>query len=177
MFVVAFLQFEPTEGERVVTKNCDNTSVGVLVFRDTDAGRELLLIERKKYPPGLAAPAGHVDDHGSFEAAARAELQEEVGLTAQSLALIDKGRMNNPCRRPGGDWHYWCVYMAAVSGNTVSPSATETKGYLWVAREVMEDLLAGGAITREDSNGHPQEVTLEPVWRDIFEKVGILQMF
>ena len=59
-----------------MANQCDNTSVGMIVRNDKD---ELLLIERKNEPYGFAPPAGHVDDHGSFEDAARAELEEEVG--------------------------------------------------------------------------------------------------
>ena len=62
---------------------------------------ELLLVERKLYPFGFAPPAGHVDDHGSFEKAAEDEIREEVGLTSGKLKLVAEGRKDNRCRRQG----------------------------------------------------------------------------
>lgn len=86
-----------------MNKTCDHTSVGMLV-RDGDL---FLLIERATFPFGFALPAGHVDGDPSFEAAARRELREEVGLeTATLKELLDK-HMDNPCRREGGTWHHW----------------------------------------------------------------------
>ena len=78
---------------------CDHTSVGVLIWK----ARKLLLIERKRPPYGLAPPAGHVDDHGSFENAAKIEAFEEVGLRVENLTLLGEGKKSNPCRRPNGD--------------------------------------------------------------------------
>ena len=101
---------------------CDNKSVGVIVRKED----KILLIERKKFPHGFACPAGHVDDHGSFEDAARDELREEVGLTIVGLKLLTETRKENKCRREGGDWHYWKVYEAQTSGD-LERSESETK--------------------------------------------------
>ena len=84
--------------QEVKIKNCDNKSVGMLIWKDD----KLLLIERMKFPFGFAVPAGHVDDHGSFEDAAKEEVQEEVGFEVTNLKLITEGRKENICRRPGG---------------------------------------------------------------------------
>ena len=62
-------------------KLCDNKSVGMIITRDEN----LLLIERRKPPFGFAPPAGHVDDKGSFENAAREEVQEEVGFIVTNI--------------------------------------------------------------------------------------------
>lgn len=43
-----------SEAQAVPT--CNNTSVGLIVWRGTC----LLLLERQKFPPGMACPAGHV---------------------------------------------------------------------------------------------------------------------
>ena len=71
-----------------MAKVCDHTSVGMLVYKDD----KILLIERKKYPFGFATPAGHIDNKGSYENAAREELEEEVGLKAKSLKLLTEGK-------------------------------------------------------------------------------------
>lgn len=154
---------------------CDHTSVGILVFRDG----KLLIIDRKRPPLGLAAPAGHVDKHGNpddseisqFETAARNELEEEAGLQATSLTLIGEGRKENPCRRPDGTWHYWRIYRTEALGE-LKPSTEETRGHFWCTRDQMADLLKGKSITM--SRG---EAGLEPVWHDWFTELDILLQF
>lgn len=83
---------------RYIMKDCDNKSVDVLVWRDG----KLLLIERMKFPPGFAPPAGHIDEFSSFEEASKKELMEEAGLTTTTLRLVAEERKNNMCRRDGG---------------------------------------------------------------------------
>ncbi|HEY4488908.1 MAG TPA: NUDIX domain-containing protein [Candidatus Paceibacterota bacterium] len=147
---------------------CDHSSVGVLVYRD---GR-LLLIDRKRPPFGLAAPAGHVDDHGDsgdteeerYKKAAIAELGEETGLTTLSLELVTEGRRDNPCRR-GSTWHYWRIYRAKTSGE-LNLSEEETQGHLWCNEQQMKELLAGKPILIDE-----KEASLEPVWREWFSEL------
>lgn len=158
---------------------CDHTSVGILV---KSTGR-LLLIERRKYPIGFAPPAGHVDnykgenDEPNFEAAARAELFEEVGLTALELKLVAEGRKENPCRRPGGTWHYWKVYCAVVSGN-VRPSPKEVKRFEWCSISRLRALaertreFKAGKVTQADWDSRPG---LEPVWLEWLTELKLLE--
>ncbi|MES2226089.1 MAG: NUDIX domain-containing protein [Patescibacteria group bacterium] len=142
---------------------CDHTSVGVLAFREG----KLLLIDRKKPPYGLAAPSGHVDDHGAasaseearYQKAAIDELREETGLTATTLTLVLEGRKENPCRR-GGDWHYWRIYTAETTGE-VHASEDETRGHLWCDPGQMSSLLASAVVQTEHG-----EIGLEPVWKE-----------
>jgi ADP-ribose pyrophosphatase YjhB (NUDIX family) len=108
-------------------KNCDHTSVGVLIYNDK---KEVLLIERRTFPFGIAPVSGHVDQHASFEDAAIAEAREEVGLQITGLRLIAEGRRDNPCRRLNGSWHYWKVYEARASG-VVQVSLREAKRAEW----------------------------------------------
>lgn len=116
-------------------KDCDNTSVGMFIWKNG----KLLLIERKKFPFGFAIPAGHVDDHGSFEDAAREEVKEEVGLEVTNLKLIIEGRRENVCRRPGGTWHYWKLYETEVQGD-LKPSQDETKKAGWYTKDEIRKL-------------------------------------
>ncbi|MEX0918049.1 MAG: NUDIX hydrolase [Candidatus Paceibacterota bacterium] len=157
-------------------RRCDNTSVGILVFQD----EKLLLIDRKKPPFGFAAPAGHVDDHGDpddpeekrYEQAALDELQEETGLIANELVPWAEGRMENPCRRPGGSWHHWRIYIATNVTGTLRPSKDETKGHFWCSREQMRYLLRGNPLPIDG-----REVILEPVWKDWFLEREVLFLF
>lgn len=107
----------------------------MLVWRN----QRLLLIERQKPPFGFAPPAGHVDSHGSYEAAARNELYEEVGLVAERLELVAEGRKNNSCRRQDGNWHYWKIFLVTASGN-VTPSDLEVRQIRWCSKQELNSL-------------------------------------
>lgn len=141
------------EKQEAKIPNCDNTSVGMFIWKND----KLLLIERKKFPFGFAVPAGHVDDHGSFEDAAREEVEEEVGLKVTNLKLIAEGRRENPCRRPGGTWHYWKQYETEVRGN-LKPSQDETKKVGWYAKAEIKKL---AQRTEKYNNGEISEVDWE----------------
>lgn len=65
---------------------CDHASVGVLISSPDG----LLVFERATPPAGIAPVAGHLDRHGGPEAAAHAEVTEEVGLTVTHLHLLLK---------------------------------------------------------------------------------------
>jgi ADP-ribose pyrophosphatase YjhB (NUDIX family) len=146
----------------MTTPICDHTSVGILIWRD---GR-LLIIERRKPPPGFAPPAGHVDDHGSYEDAATAEVQEEVGLEVVSLSLLGEGRRDNPCRRVDGTWHYWKIFEAQVTG-TPKRSYEETKGLMWADGETLQKLANRTLAWQAKKLSDQQWIAspgLEPVW-------------
>src|SRR5438128_378208 len=112
--------------EQQACRDCDHTSVGMIVWQNG----KILLIERKKAPFGFAPPAGHVDDRESYEAAALAELREEVGLIGKDIDLLTEGRRGNPCRRKDGTWHYWKIYRVSTQGK-IRPSKSEVKSYVW----------------------------------------------
>lgn len=142
---------------------CDHTSVGIIV---RDSSDRILMIERAKPPYGYAPPSGHVDDHGSFEQAARAELLEEVGLVAISLDLVVEGRISNRCRRRNGNWHYWKIYEAQASGALIA-SPSEVRSVQFMTLEEIEELsdntianLPGGKI--------------DPAWIYWFARLGLV---
>jgi ADP-ribose pyrophosphatase YjhB (NUDIX family) len=146
-------------------EKCNNTSVGIIVWQEG----KILLIERKKFPFGFAPPAGHVDaDDASFEQAAKRELQEEVGLVGESLALIAEGRRENPCRRPEGSWHYWQIFQAEARGE-LRRSEAETKGANFYTKAELAELAAKterylrGEVREEQWEKDPG---LEPVWNE-----------
>lgn len=153
-------------------KKCDHKSAGMLVWKDN----KLLLIERKKPPFGFAVPAGHVDADSSFEEAAKRELKEEVGLNAKSLQLIIEGKKENPCRRQGGNWHYWKIYKIETEGE-VGPSKKETKQAEWYLTEEIRQLgsrtenYLRGEISEEEWQNSPG---LEPIWYEWFKQLKII---
>lgn len=152
---------------------CDNMSVGVLVM----SGASLLMFDRGTKPTGVAPPAGHVDDHGTAEDAARAELWEETGLTAREVCLLWEGWRGNRCRREGTTGHHWSVFRASAHG-VLDPSVEETRNIRWVPLEDLPVLadrtrqLTDGEITQEQFDAAPG---LEPVWVGLLSSVGILR--
>jgi len=153
-------------------KVCDHTSVGMLV-RDGD---KLLLIERRKGVLGFAAPAGHVDHDPSYEASAKRELEEEVGLELTSLKLVLERDVNNACRRTDGTWHHWKVYEVTATGE-LKRSEEETKQAGWYSPAEVKVL---ADKTRRDKDGGisdndwEQSPGLEPVWYDFLQDLGML---
>ncbi|MBB4920955.1 NUDIX hydrolase [Streptosporangium saharense] len=153
-------------GAAPVPAVCDHVSVGVIV---QEAGHDLL-IRRAHYPYGWAPVAGHLDQHGDPEAAARQEMAEETGLTVRSLLHVNGGWRPNRCRRlirggrPAG--HHWTIYSAEVDGE-LSPSAAETMGAGWFSPAELQAL---AERTIAYAKGEIPEIEwlmtpgLEPVW-------------
>jgi len=153
-------------------KNVPIKAWGVLVWRDVG----LSLIERRKSPFGFAPPAGHIDGNNSFEESAKRELKEEVGLEAQNVKLLIEGRKENPCRREGGNWHYWKIYQIEATGE-VKRSKDETRQAIFYKKDDLL-LLASktekydcGDISQDDWEKSPG---LEPVWYEWLKELKII---
>lgn len=146
------------------TKYCDHAAVGVLI--SSPAG--LLVFERARPPAGIAPVAGHVDQHGGPEQAARTEVAEKVGLTVTSLHLLTTAWRPNRCRRPTSErvGHYWSIYRAQVSGQ-IRPSAQEVRAPRWLHPDQLQQhahrtaAYAEGRLSEEQFTAEPG---LEPVW-------------
>lgn len=147
-------------------KTCDNTSVGIVI---TNEAGEYLMFDRNTFPPGTAPAAGHIDDHGSAEDAARAEVEEELGLTVTALTHVTGWWRTNRCRRlPGvrGVGHEWTVFQADVTG-VLNPSARETRNVRWIPADDLQVLAdrtveyALGRLTDDEFTARPG---IEPVW-------------
>jgi len=152
-------------------KECDNTSVGMIVREEGN----LLLIERGRFPFGYAPPAGHLDGN-SYEDAARRELEEEVGLQASEIKLIAQGRKENMCRRDGGSHHDWKIYEVQVSGELDFSPDEVKQGRFYTIEEIKTfsertHAFLSGSITDEDWQSDPG---LEPVWDDWFRELKII---
>lgn len=151
---------------------CDHKSVGMLIWNDD----KLLLIERRKPPYGFAPPAGHIDEHGSFEDAAKIEVKEEVNLNAKTLKLVTEGKKENSCRREDGTWHYWKIFEVEAEGKIIA-SSNETKQCGWYTREQIRELAEktkdylSGKISEADWRLLPG---IEPVWKEWFSELKIL---
>lgn len=155
-----------------MTKICDNKSVGMLIWKD----KNLLLIERKKFPFGFAPPAGHIDNKGTFENAVKEEVEEEVGLKTINIKLIIEGRKENICRRKNGSWHFWKIYKVETSGN-IKRSRDETKQANWFSVDQIKSLAQKtkkyleGEIGEEEWQKSPG---IETVWLEWFKELDII---
>ncbi|GAA3388849.1 NUDIX hydrolase [Streptomyces roseoviridis] len=143
---------------------CDHTSVGVLI--SGPAG--LLLFERMTPPVGLAPVAGHVDQHGSPEQAARNEVSEEIGLTVTRLHPLLAQWRPNRCRRTATEpvGHQWWIFQAEAEG-ALRPSAAEVRAPRWMRPDELQCAAlrtvtyAEGHVSGEEFERLPG---LTPVW-------------
>ena len=159
-------------------KYCDNHSVGVILTNEND---ELALLTRGRFPIGIAPPAGHIDEHGSPEQAAIDEVMEEVGvrLSLESLhkTIIRTRRVENICRRIGGDHHVWTIYHAAVAQAELHPDPDETRGAAWYSQDEVQKLADRtrkyrmGVVNQREWVRQPG---IEPVWVDFFAELGYI---
>ncbi|SEU46724.1 NUDIX domain-containing protein [Nonomuraea wenchangensis] len=159
-------------------KTCDNTSVGALIF---DQQGRLLVFDRNTDPPGVAGPAGHVDDHGGPMDAVCTEVFEEVGLTVMSAELVTGGWHPNQCRRlpgPRGVGHQWQIFRVEVAGE-LNPSTRETRNARWADRVELQSLThrtidyACGWLAYEEFRARPG---IEPVWLPTLVAVGLVDV-
>ncbi len=154
------------------SKECDNKSVGVIV---QDTVGNTLLLSRAKYPFGWAAPAGHIDDHGSPEQAAVNEVHEEVGIILPIgglIRVVDSRRIDNKCSRIGGDYHEWTVYKTVTETETITPSADETRGARWFSEFAINDLIARSELSISEST--PGQYVIEPIWVEFLREAEVI---
>jgi len=155
-----------------MSKLCDHTSVGMLVWENN----KLLLIERRKPPFGFAPPAGHIDGDNSFEESAQRELREEVGLGIKKLQLLIEGRMDYPCRREDGNWHYWKIFQVETNDD-IKINLDEVKQANFYAKD---DLLTFSIKTEKylrgdiKQNDWEKSPGLELVWYEWLKKLNII---
>lgn len=149
-----------------MTKTCCKTSVGLIILDETRS--KMLMIRRGTLPAGIAPVAGHaLDEHASYEAAAREEVAEEIGLTVTHLTRLTAGGFHpGRCRRQGSTGHTWRIYEATVTGE-LAPSKREVAGVRWYPLSELQALAdrtgawAAGQITTDE---YTQDPGLEPVW-------------
>jgi 8-oxo-dGTP pyrophosphatase MutT (NUDIX family) len=163
----------------ITPKACDNKSVGVIV---RNAEGSIVLLKRARFPFGYAPVAGHVDDHGSVAKAAVDETLEEIGLTITEADLqateIAETRFNNHCRRRGGTFHDWWVYIVDRFSGTLTPSEEETKGADWYRIEDVQRLADRTAqykaqmIEQVDWEADPG---LEEIWVEMLQQLGLIR--
>lgn len=175
-----------------MAKRCDNTSVGQILRREG----AFVLIERKNYPQAFALPAGHTDGDAYAPAALR-ETREEVGAEVGENRLVWQGRIENPCKREGGDYHAWEVYEAdsfagelkagddAKSYFLAAPLelrrlAKRTEyfmgkyGIVWTDVNALTRAIFGNPADKTTDIEWKAEMGLEPVWYFILKQAKLI---
>ena len=143
-------------------KLCPFDSVGLVV--ENKKG-QILVLERKRFPPGLAFPAGHLDivngQKELFKDAAVRELREETGLTAKSLSLLLEKTFPNPCSK-GYDVHHWQVFLVHEwEGEPTLMEPDKHTRLWWIFPEEIQDWIRTGKPT-------------DPAWLSfIFPKINL----
>lgn len=143
-------------------KLCPFDSVGLVV--ENPKG-QVLVLERKKFPPGLAFPAGHLDiidgQKETFRDAAIRELQEETGLIAKKLRLILEETFFNPCSKGFGS-HHWQVFLVEEWEGELTLMEPDKHARLWwISREEIKKWVRAGKPT-------------DPNWLEfIFPKINL----
>src|SRR3989338_1599307 len=169
-----------------MAKICDNKSTGILFWK----GGKLLLIERKKYNPGFAPPAGH-NDGDDPETTARKESTEEIGFVIDALDKELKLVLENPCKRENGSYHALTVFEAKQWHGELRPSDEEVKSFLWASPFMLTQLanrleqfmrtekasidnLTELVRATNESEAWKQNPGLEPPWYVILRRLDIV---
>ena len=118
-----------TEEEFLQQYNSDkypkpSLTADILVFRKAGEDVDLLMIRRKGHPfmGCLALPGGFAEQGETIETSAARELQEETGLTGQTLELV--GVYSKPGRDPRG-WTVSAAFATVVAAGDVAPVAAD----------------------------------------------------
>src|SRR5690606_38011855 len=103
------------------------------------------------------------------------EVYEEVGLHVPISGLvkvIDNRRVDNRCRRPGGDYHDWTVFEAKNVAGELIPSAEETNGARWYSREELQAIAYTTLQLGRETL--PDDTAFEPIWLDFLTELNYI---
>lgn len=125
-------------------------TVDIVVFREKNTRKEILLIQRKNEPfkNQWALPGGFVDNDEDLETAAKRELREETCVVASNLQQVKA--YGNPYRDPRG-YMVSVVYFTTVDSDTNAVAADDAKALQWFTVENLPDLAFDHQTIIEDT--------------------------
>src|SRR3989344_3467232 len=131
-------------------------SVGIVL----DYNGKYFLLDRKFEPYGWAGPAGHIDVGEEPEEALIREVCEEIGVDLVTFEKVcEEEVLWCYCGNPSDNAqvHYWYLYRARAASQEIKLDRHEAKKGGWFTAAELSNL------------------TLEPVWKHWFTKLGILR--
>lgn len=125
-------------------------TVDIVVFREKNTQKEILLIQRKNEPfkNQWALPGGFVDNNEDLETAAKRELLEETCVVASNLQQVKA--YGNPYRDPRG-YMVSVAYFTTVDSDTNAVAADDAKALQWFTVENLPDLAFDHQTIIEDT--------------------------
>jgi isopentenyl-diphosphate delta-isomerase len=132
-----------------IAKGFLHRAVAVLVRRSSGAMLLQLRSKKKKWDPGLwtLSSTGHVKRGEAYDAAARRELEEELGLRTN---LIPQGKILIPPISVGSMTEYeWVALYSAVSDAQVSMDPAELDAVREVSIDEAKGMIARNELTAD----------------------------
>jgi len=130
-----------------------------LVELINQAGRPIVLIERKNPPYGWAIPGGFVDVGETVEAAAIREAREETTLEVELKGLL--GIYSNPKRDHRGHT-VTVIYVAESSGTPIAADDAKNVG-VFMLDNLPEPLAFDHAMVLEDYRRYRENGKVAPL--------------
>jgi 8-oxo-dGTP diphosphatase len=131
----------------------------ILIELVDQAGRPLVLIQRRHPPLGWAIPGGFVDLGETMEQAAIREAREETSLEVGLIALL--GLYSNPARDPRGHT-VSAVYVAEARGEPLARDDALALGLFQLDR-LPASLVFDHGMVLEDYRRYKQDGRVAPI--------------
>ncbi len=110
------------------TRDFWHESIGVFLFNHN---RQILLFKRVIFPFVYTIPAGHLGVGENPGLAAIREVEEETGVTLDSVKLVSEEDIAGDECKWGADHHRWHLYEAAVDNKTPFKINSEGHAGAW----------------------------------------------
>lgn len=119
-------------------------SAGVLVFRETEKGREYLLLHYPSLKAGKdywEFPKGHVEENEKIEQAALREVKEETGLEIKELIPGFQKQIKYFFKKDNKLTFKIVYYFLAKTENSEVKISPEHLGFQWLPAEKAKEII------------------------------------